>query len=513
MLTLPQHSKDEKRQEELNESAKEREALVRPGWPTQHKVVPGEEQSLYIKTSRSLQIDYFRLWINWAGTSLRNWFRPSSSLLDRHLTAMWLFPKPQCDASLQFPIPDGLFAQQRFCGPQTSFLTRVIQMPPWVPDNPDLLKKMEDGRLFSVNYSIFAEYQLKQGVSLPKIVGIFSVSVNGDSHKAECFYVEDTLVTKDSPGMWEYAKLCFQLNDIVGFYVINRTCGSFLFLEPIVLHFYACISKKHPLYALFNPVFFGHANACRWVRKLVLKEKGAIGCLLPLTSAGTRDIVKAAYAGWSFDSTSPTFKLSQRHLTDARGFAYAEDTLEIYQVVQQTMISFVDKFYNADEDIANDGELQNWVSQVADPEKGKVRGFPSRINDRDDLIDVLSRIFHQFVFERCMINFSQYDHMTFMPTFPTFLSKWSSKPLTSEDVIRLLSGEQRTSWQLHGVFAFCYEIVEPPVWESKTLQMNMLEILESMQKRFQETKTVLRNKVNVRPTPYKYFILHTSFLK
>lgn len=249
------------------------------------------------------------------------------------------------------------------------------------------------------------------------------------------------------------------------------------------------------------------------MRKLVLKEGGSICELLPLTAAGMRDMVKSAYENWSFESTSLTNKLAQRQLSNVAGYSYAEDGLVIFNVVQTTMTTFVNTIYSDESAVLEDYELQNWVNQVSDITKGKVKDFPKTVRDRAGLINMLSRIFHQFVFERCMINYSQYDHMAFMPTFPTYISKWETKPLTNEDVIRLMDREKRTSFQLHGVFVFCYELVQTPSWDSKNLSLPLLEILETMQKQFQIQKTQLRDNACKRPTPYKYFILHTGFLK
>lgn len=199
MSTLPQYSQDrETRQEDLNTIIKDREILVQDAWPTRHRFVPTEEQPLHIKTARSLQIDYFRLWINWTGTTLYNKFYSKEAPLDKHQSAMWLFPQPSQENALQFPIPDSLFAQQRFCGPQTSFLTRLSVLPQWMPDSPENIKNLQDGCLFFVNYSIFAQYQLKPGCYLPKIIGVFSCSPDGTKYQTECFNMDDQVLTKES---------------------------------------------------------------------------------------------------------------------------------------------------------------------------------------------------------------------------------------------------------------------------------------------------------------------------
>jgi hypothetical protein len=82
-----------------------------------------------------------------------------------------------------------------------------------------------------------------------------------------------------------------------------------------------------------------------------------------------------------------------------------------------------------------------------------------------------------------------------------------------DEVVRLLGKEKRTSFQLHAVFVLCYELVQPPLWDLKSLPLPLIEILETMQKQFQTQKVILRERTGKRPTPYKFFILHTGFLK
>jgi hypothetical protein len=517
-FVLPQNIGDpetiQNRVLQLELACKDRVPHKEEGLPTRHAEVPISERDLFLAVSRQLYINSFRYWIGWARIACYNLFWNSPPSIEKHRQTIWLFPEPQLREILEFPLGDDFFAKQRFCGPQTSNLSRLTALPPWVPKTDSILHKLKASHLFVVDYSILKDCKTKPHGYMPWTMGIFSCK-EGTEFKTECLFVDGKVLYPSNPGSWTYAKACFQVNDAIYYFVVNRLCGAFLFTEPIVLYFFRNIPTQHPLHPLFKPLFTGHANACHWIRKFLLKEDGLINALLPLSTEGIRDLVELAYHHWTFEGTNFVGKLNQRQLLACQGYAYAEDGRELFSVVQAFVFAYINKIYSTDAEVANDKELQQWCQDTTSNTEGAVKGFPKRVGDKAALAQLVAHLFYLFLFDRYVLHYSSYDHMGFMPSFPLSVRKYPehSTPLTAEEVLHMLNSERNTLAQLHALYVFCHELLPKPEWIAQELPHELAEFMGGAEKMFQTKKVLLRNHANARPTPYKHFVLQTGFLK
>lgn len=513
MFELPQDLKNEDakaaRALQLEESQKDRVPQKEKGYPTRHSAVPLEEQNLFLATSRQLYINSIRYWISWARIGWYNLFWNSPPSIHKHHSTIWLFPKPQNDEVLKYPLEDSFFAKQRFCGPQNSLITRVKQLPEWAPKLETLQTKCRNGDLFVVDYGALKGSKVKPGAYLPWVMGLFSYQ--NEVYRTECVYVDGKICTPENDGFWAYAKACFQVNDSVYFFAVNRLCGAFLFLEPITLYFFRNIPTKHPLYPLLKPLFFGHATACQWVRKMILKDDGLINQMLPLSTEGVQDLVKMAYERWNFETTNFVTKVSQRNMNDCQGYAYAEDGSELFEVVQTIAAFYTNTVYPTESDILKDTELQKWLSDTAG--EGAVKGFPAKVATKGMLTQLLAHLIFLFLFDRYMVHYSLYEHMAFMPSFPLSIEKYAehSAPLTSDEVLHLLSCEKRTLAQIHAMYVFCYEILPCPQWGLQEMPRELADLMTQAEKQFQLRRIRMRERVKNRPTPFRHFLVQSGF--
>jgi hypothetical protein len=246
---------------------------------------------------------------------------------------------------------------------------------------------------------------------------------------------------------------------------------------------------------------------------MILKEDGFLFDLMPLSSEGVCDLVKLAYSHWSFEGTNFLEKLSKRNTLDCAGYSYADDGKDLHQVVDILITTFVNEHYTEDSDVANDLQLQKWCEETKGI--GAVKGFPQKVVSRAELAHMSSHLFFLFMFDRSVVHRASYDHMGFMPSFPMSIEKYAphSIPLTPDEVLHLLSDEQKTLSQLHALFVFCNEIVPMPQWTLDDFSEDVRNLFSSIEKHFQTRKMIMRGKLKDRPTPFLPFLTHNSFVK
>lgn len=499
------------RQEGLETTRRNRLIKSCPGFPITHEEVPPEEAERHVTNTRNMQINVFRRWITLARLGFYKLVGTSLPTTEEHRNVFWVFPEPTDVDNKTFPIMDSIFANQRFCGCQVGSLRRLEKLPAWLESNEDLQYKLSESMLFIVSYSLLSKFETKNGFYLPDVTGIFSCNTEG-KYKTECIHINENLFTDKVPGLWTFAKACFQVADATYYFVANRLCSTFLFVEPIVLFFFRNIPKKHPLYPFLFPLFDGHANDCFWIKEMVLKPYGNIHRLLPLSSEGIEQLVKEAYKQWSFDKTHFIQKLKKNDLLNVPGYAYAEDGKEIFEVVEKTVQLYLEKIYTSDYDVKQDKELQKWLSDTV--KEGKVKGFPEHLDGRLELIQLISHLFGLFLIDKHMIHRLTFDQYGFMLSSPLHIQKYADfqAPLAPEEVLHLLGRPTQTLSQVHAVYEFWNELSPPIQWKKMVMSPEMTQAFDYFDQQMRTCKLKMRIRAAKRPTPFRSFPLQHSFV-
>ncbi|XP_028399186.1 arachidonate 5-lipoxygenase-like isoform X2 [Dendronephthya gigantea] len=107
-------------------------------------------------------------------------------------------------------------------------------------------------------------------------------------------------------------------------------------------------------------------------------------------------------------------------------FPYRDDGYLIWQQIQNYVEEYVSLYYNEDEDVSSDSELENFTNELSVDGIGQfggvgmLRGFPSRIHTKTDLIQTLSRILWLPI-QHNAVNYPIAYYGAFVPNMPTKL--------------------------------------------------------------------------------------------
>ncbi|GBM48680.1 Hydroperoxide isomerase ALOXE3 [Araneus ventricosus] len=135
-------------------------------------------------------------------------------------------------------------------------------------------------------------------------------------------------------------------------------------------------------------------------------------------------------------------------------YPYRDDALLIYHTIRKYVSKVVHRFYDTDEKVINDYELQQWRAElVKDRKLGGcgLLGVPGEENNRftntEEVVDAMTSIISTCSLGHAAANFQQYDEYAFPPNYPGILYGDPPKdksPLPDNDILNRIPNKETT---------------------------------------------------------------------
>jgi arachidonate 15-lipoxygenase len=273
---------------------------------------------------------------------------------------------------------------------------------------------------------------------LPKPIGLFFWDASGATNNDPALKngrllplaiqvdTSDTtgkILTPASPELlWASAKLCFSVAD-ANVHEMSTHLGQAHFAQESFGAITPCqLAPEHPVGILLKPhLRFLVFNNQMGMEKLVQKG-GPVEQLLAATLQGSLDIAVKAAKSWSVMETFPE-SLENRGVNCEETlphYPFRDDGLLIWEAIAGYVKEYIEIYYQSDDDVKNDYELQAWAKALADtgPNGGHIKDMPAEI----DTISTLARILSVIIFHNSAghssVNYPQYPYIGFSPNMP-----------------------------------------------------------------------------------------------
>lgn len=190
------------------------------------------------------------------------------------------------------------------------------------------------------------------------------------------------------------------------------------------------LPDPHPIFKLLRPHFRYTMAINSRARATLINDGGIIDNLFAIGGPGKNELVKRFSALYSVHWTNIVKNVKQRGVDSPDklpGYYYRDDGIKIWKAIEKFVGQFIDNFYESDEEVKTDTELQNWAEEIhttAFPgyfgaEDG--HGFPKQISSKQELTEHCTLIIFTGSAQHASINFGQYDIYGFVPNAPTTL--------------------------------------------------------------------------------------------
>jgi len=231
---------------------------------------------------------------------------------------------------------------------------------------------------------------------------------------------------------WRLARNCVLAAHNTYHEVLTHLGFTHLMSEPVLIAAVRNLAVNHPVAVLLRRHFEGTMSINKLAVELLIQPGRAVEYLIGSDLKSTYPWLAEHRSQRSFrDNYLPTTLASSG--TDSVSalphHPYRDDGLLVWNSIYRWVSDFVGGYYKSDVDVVGDHELQAWAAEVASAEGGQIRDFgatPGQILDRHDLVEILTMVVWTAGPQHAAVNFTQADHMAFLPANP--LAGYTEEP-------------------------------------------------------------------------------------
>lgn len=260
----------------------------------------------------------------------------------------------------------------------------------------------------------------------------------------------------DPPYTWILAKMWFNNADVCVHQAITHLGFTHLLMEGIIVVTHRQLSQSHPVFKLLAPHFLYLIGINARALEKLMGPSGWIEDVMAIGVEGFHELIRRYKSKWRMDveGTLPS-DLRQRGVDDPeilRRYHYRSDALLLYEVLRDYVYKYLKIYYETDDNVLADEEIQNWRAEMCKPEVDNglgILGIPGdsgKFMSKDQVVTVCTSIIFTCSVGHA-VNFKQYDEYAFPPNYPTKLRgspPTSKAALTEEDILSALPDKETT---------------------------------------------------------------------
>jgi len=341
---------------------------------------------------------------------------------------------------------DEYFAEVMVAGPDPTRLVRMDRAPDKFPLTSthlgeDLGQAIAAGRVYWIDYVAMSALDNGTHPQSPKYMYspmvAFVVPRGGGALKPFAIQCGQDPAGRDiyTPAdgySWRLARNCVLAAHNTYHEVLTHLGFTHLMSEPVLIAAVRNLAVNHPVAVLLRRHFEGTMSINKLAVELLIQPGRAVEYLIGSDLKSTYPWLAEHRSRRSFrDNYLPTMLASSG--TDSVSalphHPYRDDGLLVWNSIYRWVSDFVGGYYKSDVDVVGDHELQAWAAEVASAEGGQIRDFgatPGQILDRHDLVEILTMVVWTAGPQHAAVNFTQADHMAFLPANP--LAGYTEEP-------------------------------------------------------------------------------------
>jgi arachidonate 15-lipoxygenase len=409
-----------------------------------HPVAPAKLLSLIRKNDIDGLVDFF---MPIPGGEKK---RDRLASLDEYRSVFALTEPPPATDRFQ---TDEYFADMMVAGPDPTRLSRLETVPAKFPittshlatvpelAGEDLSAALAAGRVYWVDYKDMAGLTNGHHPFVPKYIyspiAAFAAPRGGGALRPfaiQCGQdpASREIYTPTNGYSWKIAKNCVLAAYNTRHEVLAHLGFTHLISEAVLLAAVRNLASTHPISALLRRHFEGTQSINKLAVELLIQPGRAVDYLIGAELKSAWAWLAEQRAKFSFRGNYLPNKLAAARtdgVASLSHYPYRDDGLMVWNALREWVSGFTDAFYTSDAEVRADHELQLWAAEVASQSGGGVNDFgmtPGHVDNRQDLIDILTMVIWTAGPEHAVVNFAQKDHQAFLPANP--LAGYTEEP-------------------------------------------------------------------------------------
>jgi len=239
--------------------------------------------------------------------------------------------------------------------------------------------------------------------------------------------LELTGVTDPDGIKWQAAKWQVLHACAVQHEAVAHLADCHLIVEPFVVAMHRSMAASHPLHILLKPHFRFTIDINASARHSLVIPGGVVASVLSTSIGQSMEIIAQNWNAYRFDDRNPKNDFARRGLADLPDFPFRDDTRLLWDAILHFVTDYVDVYYDDDDDVKQDWELQGFIHEVTSPDAGGFKGMDGLVNTSSDdrpkweihdkayLCQLVAQVIYTASALHASVNFAQYDMMSYIP--------------------------------------------------------------------------------------------------
>jgi arachidonate 15-lipoxygenase len=217
---------------------------------------------------------------------------------------------------------------------------------------------------------------------------------------------------------WQMARTVVQCADGVLQELVYHLGHTHLVVEAAIVAAHRHLAEVPPLYMLLAPHFQFTLAINDYASRHLIAPGGQVDQLFGSTLEGCLTALVRGMREYDFSRAAPPKELAARGVHDRQGlpeYPYRDDALRVWPPLVQFVQRYVGLYYGSDADVCQDQELQGFIRCFGDPQAGNIRGTPTEITSRCQLVEVIATLIFTATAQHSALNYAQFPFMGYAP--------------------------------------------------------------------------------------------------
>ncbi|XP_075054038.1 hydroperoxide isomerase ALOXE3-like [Mixophyes fleayi] len=308
----------------------------------------------------------------------------------------------------------------------------------------NLHEELENGNIFLADYKILQGIPANNSINGKQQYIAAPMCLLWKNHKDQLVPIAIQLaqnpgknapifLPNDSESDWLLAKIWVRNSDFQVHEVDTHFLRTHLFAEVFNIATTRQLPMSHPVYKLIIPHIRFTLEINVIARTQLIGPGGIFDQAVVTGKGGVPILLKRAMDGVTYSSLCLPDDIKERGVESIPNYLYRDDGMKIWLAVESFVSNIVHYYYQSDEMVSADPELQAWVAEIF--KEGfleyKSSGIPSSLETKASLIKYLTMMIFTCSAQHTAVNSGQFDFYAWMPNGPASMK---SPPPTAKGV-------------------------------------------------------------------------------
>ncbi|XP_073716819.1 polyunsaturated fatty acid 5-lipoxygenase [Misgurnus anguillicaudatus] len=224
---------------------------------------------------------------------------------------------------------------------------------------------------------------------------------------------------------WMLAKMWVKSSDFNLHELSTHLFKTHLISEVFEIAMYRQLSAVHPVYKLLIPHVRFTIVINAEARENLISDDGVFSKISSISGDGIEKLLERAMKTLTLKSLCFPDTIKARGMENTSNYYYRDDGMMIWKAINCFVSDVVEIYYDRDEKVQKDVEIQGFVKDVSVCGMLDSKGdkFPQSLNTRAELIEYLTAVIFTASAQHAAVNFGQFDWHAWIPNSPSTMRK------------------------------------------------------------------------------------------